>query len=282
MVLERVLESRRVNLFTLFLQFAVARGIILGTRSSTQEKGDAEPSRRMKTTLVLNPKGGAGKTTIATNLASCFAAADIPTTLMDYDPQGSSMNWLRLRPPHAAPIHRANGAPERRDRLRSFESHVPSHTERLVIDAPAGASGMLLQEMLERAHCILVPVVPSAIDLHATANFLRELASWSRVRSGSVPVAVVANKVRRSMPAYRPLEQFLQSANLKLAARLIDSDVFLRAAESGLGIFELDENLSVSERKQFMPIIEWVEDRRSPPRPASDAAVYSLARSRSA
>ena len=54
----------------------------------------------MKTTLVLNPKGGAGKTTIATNLASCFAAAEVPTTLMDYDPQGSSMNWLRLRPAH--------------------------------------------------------------------------------------------------------------------------------------------------------------------------------------
>src|SRR5262249_12821204 len=106
--------ERCENFFTLFLQFVVARGIIawqakLHTRSSTK-KGDAEPLARMKTTLVLNPKGGAGKTTIATNLASCFAAADIPTTLMDYDPQGSSMNWLRLRPAHAAPIHRANGA----------------------------------------------------------------------------------------------------------------------------------------------------------------------------
>jgi chromosome partitioning protein len=235
----------------------------------------------MKTTLVLNPKGGAGKTTIATNLASCFAAADIPTTLMDYDPQGSSMNWLRLRPAHAAPIRRANGAPERRDRLRSFESYVPGDTERLVIDAPAGASGMLLQEMLERAHCLLVPVVPSAIDLHATANFLRELSGWSRVRSGAVPVAVVANKVRRSMPAYVPLEQFLHSANLKLLARLIDSDVYLRAAESGLGVFELDPNFSVSERKQFTPIVEWVENRRSPP-VAGDAAVYPLPRTRSA
>jgi len=93
--------------------------------------------------------------------------------------------------------------------------------------------------------------------------------------------------VRRSMPAYRPLEQFLQSVNLKLAARLIDSDVFLRAAESGLGIFELDENLSVSERKQFMPVVEWVEDPRTPAHaapssPAHSPIVYPLARSRSA
>ena len=165
----------------------------------------------MKTTLVLNPKGGAGKTTIATNLASCFAAAEVPTTLMDYDPQGSSLHWLRLRPPHAFPIYCANGAPERRDRLRSFESYVPRETERLIIDAPAGAAGMVLQEMVERAHCIVVPVVPSVIDLHATGNFLRELAAFGRVRSGSVPLAVVANKVRRSMPAYRPLETLLQS-----------------------------------------------------------------------
>jgi chromosome partitioning protein len=236
----------------------------------------------MKTTLVLNPKGGAGKTTIATNLASCFAAADVPTTLMDYDPQGSSRNWLRLRPPHAPAIHGANGAPGRRDRLRSFDSYVPRETRRLIIDAPAGASGLLLHEMLDRAHCILVPVVPSAIDLHATASFLRDLSRYPRLRSGSAQLGVVANKVRRSMPAYRPLEQFLQSLNLRLLARLIDSDVFVRTAESGLGIFEMDENLSLSERKQFLPIVEWVEDRRSPPLPAADGVVYSLARSRSA
>jgi chromosome partitioning protein len=243
---------------------------------------DKNENHRMKTTLVLNPKGGAGKTTIATNLASCFAAANVPTTLMDYDPQGSSRNWLRLRPPHAPSIYCANGAPERRDRLRSLESYVPHQTRRLIIDAPAGASGMLLQEMLERAHFILVPVVPSVIDLHATANFLRDLLSYGRLRSGSVQLAVVANKVRRSMPAYRPLESFLQALNLTLLARLLDSDVFLRAAESGVGIFEMDENLSLSERKQFMPIVEWLEDRRSPPVPASDGMVYSLARSRSA
>jgi chromosome partitioning protein len=236
----------------------------------------------MNTTLVLNPKGGAGKTTIATNLASCFAAANVPTTLMDYDPQGSSRNWLRLRPPHAAPIYCANGAPERRDRLRSIERYVPHETRRLIIDAPAGASGMLLQEMLERAHCILVPVVPSVIDLHATANFLRDLSSYGRLRCGSVQLGVVANKVRRSMPAYRPLETFLQSLNLRLLARLIDSDVFLRAAESGVGIFEIDENLSLSERKQFMPIVEWVEGGRSPQAPGAEGMVYSLARSRSA
>jgi chromosome partitioning protein len=235
----------------------------------------------MKTTLVINPKGGAGKTTIATNLASCFAAADVPTTLMDYDPQGSSLNWLRLRPPHAARIYFANGAPERRDRLKSFEAYVPQDTRRLVIDAPAGASGVLLGEMLDRAHCILVPVVPAAIDLHATGKFLHQLFTYGRLRSGSVRLGVVANKVRRSMPAYRPLEHLLQSLNLTPVARLIDSDVYMRSAESGIGIFEMDENVCLSERKQFDPIVRWVDERLAPEAaPAGDGVVYSLARSR--
>lgn len=236
----------------------------------------------MNTTLVVNPKGGAGKTTIATNLASHFAAGNIPTTLMDYDPQGSSLNWLRLRAPHASAIYAAKAAPERRDRLRSFEMFVPPHTQQLVIDAPAGASGVQLQEMLDRAQCIIVPVVPSPIDLHATANFIRDLLSYSRLRSGSARLGIVANKVRRSMPAYRPLEGFLQSLNLRLLARLIDSDTYLRAAESGVGIFEMDESLSVSERKQFAPILEWVENRQAPRLTTTDGVVYELARSRSA
>jgi chromosome partitioning protein len=192
------------------------------------------------------------------------------------------MNWLRLRAPQAGTIYGANAAPERRDRLRSFEMYVPPQTRQLIIDAPAGASGVLLHEMLDRAHRILVPVVPSAIDLHATANFIKSLLSYSRLRSGSARLGVVANKVRRSMPAYRPLEAFLHSLNLKLLARLIDSDTFLRAAESGAGIFEMDESLSVSERKQFTPIVEWVQDRQAPQVTTTDGVIYELVRSRSA
>jgi len=213
---------------------------------------------RINTTLVVNPKGGSGKTTVAINLASYFAADNIPVTLMDYDPQGSSLNWLRSRHPQAPRIHGANGAPGRFGQLRSFEMYVPPQTQQLVIDAPAGSSGVLLQEMLDRAHCIVVPVVPSVIDIHATGNFIRDILATGRVRSGEVRLAVVANKVRVSMPAYQPLLRFLDSLELKLLARLLDSDVYLKAAESGVSIFELDPNQTLAERKQFMPIIEWV------------------------
>ncbi|HYT46995.1 MAG TPA: ParA family protein [Burkholderiales bacterium] len=214
---------------------------------------------RTNTTLVMNPKGGSGKTTVATNLASYFASNNLATTLMDYDPQGSSLNWLRLRPPHAPRIHGANGAPPKAGRLRSIDMHVPPETRQLIIDAPAGASGLLLQELLSRAHCILIPVAPSVIDIHATANFIRDLLIAGKIRANNIRLAVVASRVRRSMPVYQPLERFLNSLNLPLLARLGDSDVYVGAAESGIGIFEMDFAASCAERQQFLPIAEWVD-----------------------
>jgi chromosome partitioning protein len=183
---------------------------------------------------------------------------------MDYDPQGSSLNWLRLRAPHARPIHSANAAPQRGIRLRSVEMHVPPQTEQLIIDAPAGASGLLLQEMLSRTDCIVIPVGPSAIDIHATANFIKDLLLVGKIRVRNIRLAVVANRVRKSMPAYQPLERFLGSLNLPLLTRLADSDVYLKAAESGVGIFEMDFSMSVEEREQFLPIAHWVANRPQP------------------
>jgi chromosome partitioning protein len=213
---------------------------------------------KTNTTLVINSKGGSGKTTLTTNLASYFAANRIPTAIMDYDPQGSSLNWLRLRAELAPRIHGANAAPQRTG-LRSIGMHVPEGTRQLILDGPAGASGLLLQEMISRAHCIIVPVQPSTIDIHATANFVRDLLVLGKLRSRNIRLGVVANRVRRGSPVYQPLERFLSSLGLPFLARLADSEVFLQAAESGVGIFEMDPLASALEREQFMPIIEWAD-----------------------
>lgn len=218
---------------------------------------------RTNTTLVINSKGGSGKTTLTTNLASYFAANRVPTAVMDYDPQGSTLNWLRVRAPAAPKIHGANAAPQKSG-LRSIGMHVPEGMRQLVIDGPAGASGLLLQEMIARAHAILVPVQPSAIDIHATANFVRDLLLIGRLRTRNIRLAVVANRVRRGTPVYQPLEKFLASLGLPFLARLSDSEVFVQAAESGVGIFEMDPIVCAAEREQFMPIIEWADpDYRS-------------------
>src|SRR4051812_32610672 len=127
---------------------------------------------RTHTTLVINPKGGSGKTTVATNLAAYLAGTGAATALMDYDPQGSSLNWLRQRPANLPRIFGANGAPAKAGRLRSVDMRVPEETRQLVIDAPAGASGLLLQEMLLRPPCIPVPVAPAPADIPATAHLI--------------------------------------------------------------------------------------------------------------
>ena len=215
---------------------------------------------RMNTTLVINSKGGSGKTTIATNLASYFAASGVPTTVMDYDPQGSSMNWLRLRTQTGTRVHGANAAPQKNGRIRGVEMYVPADTQQLVIDAPAGASGLLLQEMLYRADCIIIPVAPSAIDIHATANFVRDLLLAGRVRARNIRLAVVANRVRSSMPVYQPLERFLNSLSLPFLTRISDSDAYVKASESGIGIFEMLPS-EAAERGEFMPIVEWVKQQ---------------------
>jgi chromosome partitioning protein len=232
---------------------------------------------RVNTTLVINPKGGSGKTTVAVNLASYFAANGISTAVMDYDPQGSTMNWLRVRPQHARKIHGANAAPQKTG-LRAIGMHVPADTRQLIIDAPAGASGLALQDMLSRAHCILIPVAPSPIDIHATANFIRDLLLTGKIRANNIRLGVVANRVRKSTPVYQPLERFLTSLNLPLLARLSDSDVFVNSAETGLGIFEMEFAVSATERGQFQPIVEWVD--RLPVVPATQQKVAAMASSR--
>ena len=219
----------------------------------------------MNTTLVINRKGGAGKTTVATNLASYFASHHVATTIMDYDPQGSSLNWLKSRPSHLGKIHGANAAPERFGTMRGVAMHVPPDTRQLIIDAPAAATGVPLQQMLRRANSILIPVTPSSIDVHATADFIKDLLLTGIIRACNIRVAVVANRVRRTMPVYQPLERFLHALNLNLVGRLIDSDAFVRAAEAGVGIFEMDAGFSSAECKQFAPVAEWVGDEAGRP-----------------
>lgn len=216
----------------------------------------------MNATLVINSKGGSGKTTVTTNLASYFASQGVRTTILDYDPQGSSLAWLQLRERPGTRLCGANAAHQRGPRIRSIEMHVPADTRQLVIDAPAGASGLLLQEMLSRANCIVIPVAPSAFDIYATANFVKDLLLVGRIRTRSIRLAVVANRVRGSA-VYRPLERFLGSLGLPFLTRISDSDVYVRAAETGIGIFEMDSSAAAAERDEFMPIVDWVGGERT-------------------
>lgn len=212
----------------------------------------------MNTTLVINTKGGVGKTTIATNLASYFASRNVATTIADYDPQGSSLNWLSRRPLDVAPIHGANFAPHYGARAPIGRQQIPRETQQLIIDAPAGPSRLLLQELLGRTRSILIPVAPSSIDIHATTRFIKELLLVGKVRFHHIRLAIVANRGRSNRPVYEPLEKFVASLRITFLARLGDSDAYIEAADAGKGIFDLPADASSLEQREFTRIARWV------------------------
>lgn len=219
----------------------------------------------MQTILVINSKGGSGKTTLTTNLASYFANKGHKTTILDYDPQGSSLQWLKVRPKHQPAIHGANAAPcKKSGQLRSIAMAVPSDTEYLIIDAPAGAEGILLKEMIRKSNFILIPVAPSAIDIHATADFIKQLLLVGGIRSSNVKTGIIANRVRNTIPVYEPLERFLNALKLPFLTKLSDADNYIFAAEQGLGVSEMNEHDTSKECDELKPIFDWLSDEQQP------------------
>ncbi len=213
----------------------------------------------MRTILVINSKGGSGKTTLSTNLAGYYASQKSRTTIMDYDPQGSSLQWLRQRPAHAENIHGANASSKGCTPLSSIKALVPENTETLIIDAPAGVKGLLLQDLVRRSNYILIPVAPSPIDIHATTDFVKNLFLVGGARKSTTKVAVVANRVRSSSAGYESLERFLSELKLPFLSKISDSDNYIRAVEKGLGVFEMDEVSTLVERQEFLPIFRWLD-----------------------
>ncbi len=230
----------------------------------------------MQTILVLNSKGGSGKTTLATNLASLYSAGGLNTVLMDYDPQGSSLQWHKLRGDELPPIHLIDATRIHQGQTRAWQLAVPANTERLVIDAPAGVNGSSLQEMLRRTDVIVIPVTPSPIDIHATSDFIRDLLLIGKVRSLGVHVGIVANRVRRNTPLYAPLQRFLSSLKIPFVTSLTDTENYIKAAESGRGIFELSNDEAILEREQWLPLVRWLACPEAPPRQLPDLPSLSL------
>jgi chromosome partitioning protein len=227
----------------------------------------------MNTTLVINAKGGVGKSTITTNLASYFAARDIPTTIADFDPQGSSLNWLAQRGSEARKIHGADLSTRIGAGFANGRRQIPRETRQLIIDAPAGPSRLLLQDLLARTQSILIPVAPSSIDVHATANFIKELLLVGHVRFRNIRLAVIANRVRNNKPVYAPLERFVASLRISFLGRVSDSDLYVEAAETGLGVFDLPAEAAADEQRELLPIARWVQGEQSPEESSSSNVV---------
>lgn len=205
----------------------------------------------MYTITVMNPKGGCGKSTLAVNVAGLFALSDKKVSLLDLDPQGSSRFWLKRRPADRAVIY----STERR-------SNVPADTEVLVVDTPAGTSTRLLKNASE-TDALLVPILPSPIDIDAACNFITLLKGSKRVRNGQVRVGTVANRAREDTVASAKLEAYLGAVQIggrrvPMITMLRPTHNYVYAAERGLTIFEMSPSKCYYDQEQWQPLYNWL------------------------
>jgi chromosome partitioning protein len=214
--------------------------------------------------LVLNPKGGSGKTTIATNLAAFYAVSGIQSALMDMDPQGSSLRWVGKRGEQAPGVYplKAFGLPA--NVTRSFALRPPMDTQRIVVDTPAGLSREDLREITRDADRILIPVLPSDIDIHAATRCVADLLLVAKIPRAANRIAVVANRVKRNTLVFRALMRFLTSLEIPVVGVLRDSQNYVRAFEAGEGIHELRGGTQGKDVAQWVSLVAWLEEGRVP------------------
>jgi chromosome partitioning protein len=208
--------------------------------------------------MVLNAKGGCGKSTLATNIAVYFAREGLEVCMADYDPQRSSLDWLAQRP---ADLPAIRGVAAYEEGLRT----VSRSTEILVIDAPARVHGTELNELVRRAETIIVPVLPSTIDLKACGHFMAELVEIGKVSRKQARLAVLANRVREYTLIYEELDQYLSKLKVPYLGCLRDAQNYVRAYARGMGVLELPEYLAWPDWKQWEPIGDWLDSKKSRP-----------------
>jgi chromosome partitioning protein len=203
----------------------------------------------VQTVLVVNPKGGCGKTTVATNLCGGLAASSAKVLLLDLDRQQSATRWLTMRPAHLPRISALNRDDER-----------PAHRggDWLVIDSPAGIHGKSLAHALKLADKVVVPVQPSVFDMAATSEFLQMLAEEKVMRKNKLVLGVVGVRVDPRTRAAATLEAFLAQLGLPILAYLRDSQVYPNAAFNGLTIFDLAPSLAERDHAQWQSILAWL------------------------
>jgi len=217
----------------------------------------------MRTILVLNPKGGCGKTTVATNIAAYFANQDVPVAIADFDQQKSSTDWLSRRSADAAGIALAD--------IRGGKISAPRGTRITVIDSPAALHGKRLANFVRSSQTVVIPMMPSALDMSAAERFVEELFSLRRYIKRKIKLATVANRVREDTLSAAKLDYYLNRTKLPDGRKLPfitvlrNSQNYVKAAEKGLGIFEFAPAKTAYDREQLQPLMSWLASSRSMP-----------------
>jgi chromosome partitioning protein len=212
----------------------------------------------MRSIMVLNSKGGSGKSTIATSIASYYATQGKKVLLVDFDSQASSLDWLAARPGGRSLITGIDGA--------GGHFRVPRSADYVVYDTPAAVHGAELSAFLRRAQSIIIPVLPSPIDMRAATPFVQKVLDNGRVARKEARVALIANRCREHYNIYHQLDTYLRKVRkAPFISALRETQNYVRAAERGLGIFELPPYMVRKDLDQWDPIIRWLNSKRSQP-----------------
>lgn len=210
----------------------------------------------MRTIMVVNAKGGSGKSTIATNLASYYASSGAKVLLADFDCQESSLDWLRAR---------SKGRPLIQGAAAHKDGYRPSRdTDVVIIDAPASVHGTELTQFARKAETFIVPVLASPIDMRAAVKFIQELKNTGPVSRKQAKIGLVANRARGYTNIFLELDDFLSSVRgVPYITALRESSNYIRAADRGLGIFEFAPGATAVDREEWKPLIQWLKSKRS-------------------
>lgn len=214
--------------------------------------------------LVLNPKGGSGKSTLATNLSAWYALQGLDPALLDMDPQGSSGRWLGKRPAEVPAVQALRSYDLPSNVTRSFAMRPPPGTQRLVVDTPAAVPREDLPDLTREAARIIVPVLPSDIDIHAVTRCIADLLLVAKIPRSAGRIGIVANRVKPNTIIFRSLMRFLATLDIPVVGVLRDTQNYVRAFDQGLGVHELRGGSEEKDITQWAPLLDWVEHGRIP------------------
>jgi len=203
--------------------------------------------------LVASSKGGCGKTTIATNLAAYYAQAGKNTVLVDADRQGSSQRWCEKRVGYGSPVLPISGT------RHGWAGRIPPDAQRVIVDAPAGIRVGELAELIEDVHALIIPVLPSRIDMEASEVFMADVAELPRVKRGKVAVGLVANRLKPWTTAAQQAIEEIKRLPFPLVAQLRDTQGYVLMAGLGKSIFDYHSEVIRSHQEDWEKLIRWLK-----------------------